>query len=167
MGLPTKKSRVKCTCHRIHKSGMFRSKCKLHKHYRVDQVVKSTRSKKRKPSKKSTRSKTSKTSKHIKISEPIKKLYKRSKTYFTKKMPIARGDDVPKYSGSSQKLLDAVHKIQECHDLNQCGEIKNYISMNVCDPDSSNKDILFYYSHLSEKEQHTIYEKVTEFAKTI
>jgi hypothetical protein len=164
MGSPTKKSRVKCTCHRIHKSGMFRRKCKLHKHYSVNNVTPSVK-------KRSTRRKrgktNSKTSKHIKISEPIKKLYNRSKTYFTKKMPISKGDGVPKYSGNSQKLLDAIHKIQECQDLDQCGEIKNYISMNVCDPDSSNKDILFYYRHLSEKDQHTVYEKVTEFAKTI
>ena len=46
-------------------------------------------------------------------------------------------------------------------------EIKNYITVNVCDVNSTNKDILFYLSYLPHSEQQTIYHKVTQFSKTI
>jgi len=68
---------------------------------------------------------------------------------------------------NKQLFLDAIHKIQQCSDLEQCTEIKNYITVNVCDVNSSNKDILFYLSYLSHSEQKTIYDKTMNFTKTL
>ena len=154
MGPPTKKSRVKCTCHRIHKTGMFRRKCKLHRHYALNTTA--SKRLKRKSMKKTRRRVANKPLVIMPKEKEKEKEKTEEKEYHVKGV-----------SANSKKLLEAIHKIQKCEDLDQCGEIKNYISMNVCDPDSSNKDILFYYNHLSEKDRHTIYEKVTGFAKTI
>jgi hypothetical protein len=64
-------------------------------------------------------------------------------------------------------LLDAIHNIQQCLDVEQCTEIKNYITVNVCDVNSSDKDILFYLSYLPQSEQKSIYDKVTNFSNTL
>jgi hypothetical protein len=68
---------------------------------------------------------------------------------------------------NKQEFINSVQKIQQCSNMDQCTEIKNYITVNVCDVNSTNKDILFYLSYLPHSEQQTIYHKVTQFSKTI
>ena len=143
----------KCTCHRIHKNKLFTRKCKIHRHLHNNK------------SKVITRRSRSRRTRTKKI-HPSKKIKEYLNTTLKPTIQIKTAKGISP-SINKQEFINAVQKIQQCSDIDQCTEIKNYITVNVCDVNSTNKDILFYLSYLPHSEQQTIYHKVTQFSKTI
>ena len=143
----------KCTCHRIHKNKLFTRKCKIHRHlYNKSKAL----------TKRSRRIRRTRTKK-MNSSKKIKEYFN---TTLKPTMPIKTGKGISS-SINKQEFINAIQKIQQCSNIEQCTEIKNYVTSNVCDVNSTNKDILFYLSYLPHSEQQTIYHKVTQFSKTI
>ncbi len=139
----------KCTCHRIHKNKMFTPKCKIHKHiYNKNN------------------------SKTVGKRRQLTKTKKNVKSYPKQTIPKNVAQGIPLTKGISQhinkkELLVALQKIKQCDDMDKCAEIKNYITMNVCDINSTNKDIFFYLSYKSHTDQESIYHKIVQFSKTM
>lgn len=145
----------KCTCHRIHKNKLFTRKCKIHRH-----LYNKSKALTRKSRKRTRTTRTRKMNSSKKIKEYVNTTLKPTI------MPIKTGKGISS-SINKQEFINAIQKIQQCSDIDQCTEIKNYITANVCDINSTNKDILFYLSYLPHSEQETIYHKATQFSKTI
>lgn len=141
--------RYKCTCHRVHKKTLFSRKCKVHRHLYY------------KPLKRKTIKMAIPTTK-----SPSKKMISMVENTVTVIKTTNKTKGISPHV-NKQLLLDAIHRIQQCSDVEQCTEIKNYITVNVCDVNSSDKDIIFYLSYLSHSEQKTIYDKTMNFTKKL
>jgi len=145
----------KCTCHRIHKNKLFTRKCKIHRH------LHNNKSKALARTKKGIRTRTK--TKKIYSSKKIKEY---ANTTLKPTMPTKTAKGISS-NINKEEFINAIQKIQQCSNIEQCTEIKNYITANVCDVNSTNKDILFYLSYLPHSEQQTIYHKTMQFSKTI
>ena len=152
----TFKRMITCSCHRMHKNKKSKHKCRLHRH-NIYYGKPTTNTKKIRSNRVSFKLPTSnKTSKHriVRIQTPY---YPPMKAHgLTNKIP-------------SDLILFAntIEKIQKCDDLDKCGEIKNFITVNVCSVYSSIREIMFYYHHLSKSTQHAVLNRVIEFGRTM
>ena len=165
----TFKRKVTCTCHRMHKNKFFKHKCKLHRHNIYYGNTKLNKIKKKTNKKKTNKNNTKK----VRFNLPF---FNSTKTYKRRKNPTPIPVKVRKMSsvGITYKtpaeltpFVESIKKIQQCNDSEECNEIKNYITLNVCSVNSPVNEIMFYYNHLSKSAQKAVYHKVVEFGKTL
>ena len=162
----TFKRRITCTCHRAHKNIFFKHKCRLHRHniyYGTQQInpikpIKTIKRKRRLPQK------------NVFFKNIFTTKRKRHKRIRATPYPTIIPNTTPTTKTTPANLkpfTDAIEKIQKCDNMEICGEIKNYITLNVCSVNSPINEILFYYTHLPKSTQHKVFSKVVEFGKTI
>lgn len=167
----TFKRKVTCTCHRMHKNKFLKHKCKLHRHNIYYGNTKLNKLKKKTNKRKSNKNNTKK----VHFNLPF---FNSTKTYKRRKNPTPIPVKVKKVTsiGITDKtpveltpFVESIKKIQQCNDSDNddCREIKNYITLNVCSVNSSINEIMFYYNHLSKSAQKEVYHKVVEFSKTL